>query len=434
MHVNKAATAAVFFMFGTGLSSLDVGWIICLFAVFSALTFFLIKRGIGLFFAFIILFSVLCGAFYYNCRISWGERGLAFGVQAMIYGVINDFPEKSGGMQRFVIKPDGTSATISAVTYSSIPLKYGDLVEVSGMTVKKPGGKISFAAPVSPKVIKHNTGSGIKSALFALKSSLEGNIKRALPPDKTALAIGTLLGDKSDFTKEFNSALKRSGLAHIAALSGYNVMIFVRYLTPIVGFFVLHRGWRLAAVSFVVIAFIAMTGASASLMRAGIMGIISLVLKNRSRLTDVKFILVWTALLMVLISPAVLIFDLGFSLSFAALIGLIYIEPLLKKWLARLFGTADNFWNGWKGLVLQTLSAEAAVSPIILITFRQFSPWAVLSNLLILPFLPATMFLTFITAMGGYVSSILSAVLSWPLYLLVEYEEMVVNLFGGGLI
>ncbi len=434
MRVNKVATAAVFFMAGIGLSSLGINWIIYISAAVSFLALLCIKHKIKIVFALIIFIVFLSGAFYYNFRTAWEKYGLVFGEQTTVYGVINSVPERSGGTQRLIIKSSDAGAIIGATTYSAEPFEYGDLVKISGSLSEEKGGKISFSAPTSPKILKHNAGSKIKAVLFALKDSLQNNIKRALPPDKTALAIGTLLGDKSDFTKEFNNALKRSGLAHIAALSGFNVMIFVRYLSPIVGFFILHRGWRFGVTSLVITAFIVMTGASASLVRAGIMGIVGMVLKNQSRLTDVKFVLIWTALLMVLADPAVLVFDLGFSLSFAALIGLIYIEPLLKKWLVRIFKTTEKFWSGWKGLALQTVAAEAAVSPIIFLTFRQFSPWAIFSNLLIIPLLPATMFMTFLVSIVGYISSVLSAVFAWPLYILVSYEELVINFFGRGFI
>lgn len=426
--------SATFFMLGIGLASIRINWIIGLSGVSLLLIFLCLKFRLNLPFASILLFFVLLGVFYYGFRVSWKKRGLVFGEQVSFYGIVSDSPERNGGTQEFLIRPAGKNAEISATTYSSALLKYGDLVKVEGILQEQPGGRISFRSPVSPKIIERGGGSKIKSALFALKDSLKSNVRRALPPDKTALPIGTLLGDKGDFAPEFNNALKRSGLAHIAALSGYNVMIFIRYFAPLVGFFILHRGWKFAVTAAAIAAFIVMTGASASLVRAGVMGIIGMILKDQSRLTDVRFVLIWTALLMILINPAVLIFDLGFSLSFAALIGLIYIEPFLKKRLTRVFKTAEGFWNGWKGLVIQTLAAETAVLPIIFIAFRQFSPWAVLSNLLILPLLPATMFLTFVTATGGYVSSTLSAVLSWPLYLLAGYEEMVINLFGGGLI
>ncbi len=434
MCVNKAATAAVFFMLGVGLISLKINWIVFLFAVLLLPVFLTVKRRINFSSAVILLFFALLGAFYYNFRISWEKRGLVFGEPIAVQGLVDAPSIRRGETQKLTIKLSDTGAPVSATTYSSALFEYGDVVKISGILFEQPGGRIVFSAPVSPKIIKRGSGSRIKSALFSLKDSLENNIKRALPPDKTALPIGTLLGDKSDFTGEFDNALKRSGLAHIAALSGFNVMILIRYLTSIVGFFILHRSSRFAVIVSIIAAFIVMTGASASLVRAGIMGVVGLALKNQSRLTDVKFILIWTALFMVLINPTVLIFDLGFSLSFSALIGLIYIEPLLKKLLTKIFKTPEVFWRGWKGLIIQTLAAESAVSPIILVTFRQFSPWAVFSNLLILPLLPVTMLLTFITALGGYISSALSVALSWPLYLLVGYEEVVINIFGGGFV
>ena len=432
MRANDAVVLALSFLIGVGLSEAGAGLLVILAAVLATGAFFLWRRADW---RKIILISaaIFAGVFYCAFRLSWDRGNLVLGSGTRVVGMVLK-AEEAGSLRRLTIAAKGVRESVEVPTFSAISPEYGDIVEATGVLASAGGGRVSFVSPVEAKIIGHARVNPFASALFQLKDSLSVSIKKALPAEKSALALGVLLGDKSDFSKEFVQRINKSGLAHIAALSGYNVAVLSIYFSAVIGFFILHRGWRLIVASLGIFSFIVMTGASASLVRAGIMGFIALIMKNSGRVTDVKFPIIWTAFFMVLVDPKILLFDRGFELSFAALLGLVYLEPALKSRLNRVFRATKETWVGWKEVAVQTIAAELAVSPLVLIFFRQFSPWAVISNIAVLPAIPITMLLTFLTALAGLVSSPLGLVVSWPLSLLIGYEEAVINFFGGALL
>jgi len=171
-----------------------------------------------------------------------------------------------------------------------------------------------------------------------------------------------------------------------------------------------------------------MTGAEASVIRAGIMGIIVLLAQKQSRLYSFRNAVAITAFLMLLFNPKLLIFDLGFQLSFAALMGIVYLFPYFERRLG---------WRDKEGSIfelkkngLQTFSAQLAVSPILLIKFGYLSATALLANILILTFIPLTMFFGFITAFLGFVSYELSLVMGLFTNFILSYEILVIKFFA----
>ncbi len=432
MRANDAIVLALSFLIGVGLLEAGVGPLVMLGVVLATGAFFLWRKAAW---RKIVLISaaIFVGAFYCAFRLSWDRGDLVLGSETKVVGMVLK-AEEAGSLRRLTIAAEGARESVEVPTFSAISPKYGDIVEATGVLVSAGGRNISFMSPSEARIVGRAAVNPFASALFWLKKSLSMSIKRALPADKSALALGVLLGDKSDFSKEFVKRINKSGLAHIAALSGYNVAVLSIYFSAVIGFFILHRGWRLIVTSLGILSFIIMTGASASLVRAGIMGFIALVLKNSGRVTDVKFPIIWTAFFMIIVDPKILLFDRGFELSFAALTGLVYLEPALKSRLNRVFRATKETWVGWKEVAVQTVAAELAVAPLVLVFFRQFSPWAVVSNIAVLPAIPLTMLLTFLTALAGFVSSPLGLVVSWPLSILIGYEEAVINLFGGALL
>jgi len=139
--------------------------------------------------------------------------------------------------------------------------------------------------------------------------------------------------------------------------------------------------------------------------------------------------IVLTAALMLVFDPSLLIFSVGFQLSFAALIGIVYLKPVMEKFL-RVNSEKLGFLN-WRENLLQTTSAQLATLPIIITTFGTFSYWGILANVLILEFMPLTMFLGFVTSFLGLLSYHLSLLTAIAVDVLLSYEIFIINLFGS---
>src|SRR3989344_7151902 len=173
-------------------------------------------------------------------------------------------------------------------------------------------------------------GNSLRAALIKLKSALIDKLEAVLPAEHAALASGLLLGERAEFTDEFEEAMRRSGTTHIVALSGYNIAILVLVISGIFSY-IWNRRVAFYLSLLIIPGFVVMTGAAPSVVRAGIMGLILLFAENQSRPYSSRNAITLTALVMIFFNPRVGVDDVGFQLSFAALLGIIYLYPFLEK-------------------------------------------------------------------------------------------------------
>jgi competence protein ComEC len=243
------------------------------------------------------------------------------------------------------------------------------------------------------------------------------NLMRALPEPAGSYIAGVLLGARSAIPYDVKEAFRRTGTSHILALSGYNVTILARALESIFNSF-----W----ISFAaIILFVGATGAASSLVRAAIMGVIVLVAKKYRRAYSAPHALALAVFAMLVADPALLFGDIGFQLSVAATLGLIYFEEPIA-WRIRFVPAT----LGFRDALASTLAAEAATLPLVLFYFGFFSPAAPIVNMLVLPTIPAVMLSGFLVGISGFVSNILAGIFAWPAYLLAAYQLGIIQFFA----
>lgn len=314
--------------------------------------------------------------------------------------------------------------------------EYGDKIKIIGV-IKMPEGdfanyfkKEGVAGLVSfPKIelISKNNGSPVKTALFKIKSFFESSFKKVLPFDQATFLSGLTLGDTSEFSDDFKEKLRLTGTTHLVALSGYNISVIVNYVGGIFAAWWLTRKLKLPLSVLVVAGFVIMTGAEPSVVRAAIMAMIILLADKIGRVAYIPNAIVSTALVMVLINPKILAFDIGFQLSFMALIGIIYLEP----WLRKKFKAKDEpGFLGWRSNFWTTTSAQLSVLPILIYNFGFVSPVSILTNVLLLGFIPITMGLGFFIGFAAIISYWLSWIIALPAQAFLGYEIFVINMFS----
>jgi competence protein ComEC len=211
------------------------------------------------------------------------------------------------------------------------------------------------------------------------------------------LLLGILIGARKTLPQNITDNFTIDGLSHVVAVSGYNISIIVGSLAGLLAkLFGRKASFWLSLL--VVVGFVIIAGASASVIRAALMGALLLLSLNIGRLYAITPAIMFAAFLMIAINPRILYWDAGFQLSFLATLGIVYFVPVLD----RLTVAWPDFWK-LKEILFTTLAAIVATLPLILFTFGRLSVVAPLANILILPFIPATMlfgFLTFLPFVG----------------------------------
>ncbi len=259
--------------------------------------------------------------------------------------------------------------------------------------------------------------------LVSFKSFVRNQLEGLWPEPESSFMAGLLYGDKSGLPPALLVDFSRTGVTHIIAVSGFNVSIIVIALLPIliyIGFSRRQVFWILiSAIVFLML----FTGASASVVRAGIMGLTVLCAERLGRLSRIGTTLVITATIMALINPYVLIWDVGFQLSFLATLGLVYITPIFKKIFQKI-----HFLNS--EVFLSTISAIVATVPLILFQFGVFSLVALGVNILILWIIPWLMLGGATALLASFVYFPLGQVVAWITGVGLRYVILIVTFFG----
>lgn len=172
--------------------------------------------------------------------------------------------------------------------------------------------------------------------------------------------------------------------------------------------------------------FAVLVGLGATVVRASIMASFLLLLKDSGRSYNIVIGLMLAAVGMVLFNPYVLLFDIGFQLSFLATLGLILLAEPLSKRLALL----PN-WIGMRDFFVATLTTQLFVLPLLLYQIGAFSLVSVVVNVLVLPMVPVAMLLTFIVGIAGFISSTLSQYLGVLALLSLTYIIETARLFAN---
>lgn len=314
--------------------------------------------------------------------------------------------------------------------------RYGDRLKISGK-LEEPfvSEEFSYKDYLSrydtyavmryPQIEKIGEGEGhpVKAVLLKIKAEFLEVMLGVLPEPHNALVGGLILGLKRSIPEDLRNAMIITGVSHIIVISGYNISLITRNL--------LHTrsviGRRLAfwLSLLVVLAFVVLTGAEASVIRAAIMGMMLMFALNIGRIYNPANAVVLVGAVMVAENPKILNFDIGFQLSFLATLGLIYLAPVWEKWLSWL---PNLLW--FRTNLASTLAAQLFTLPLLIFYFDRISVVAPLVNILILWVVPYAMFFGFFTGLLGIIYLPLAKLLGGVLWVILEYQIQIVEYFS----
>lgn len=233
-------------------------------------------------------------------------------------------------------------------------------------------------------------------------------IHRTFGEPQAGLLAGLLLGD-NDFSDAWRDRFVATGTSHIVAASGTNVAIVASVLFVLALSLGLRRQEAFPLLLFGIVTFVIVAGAEAAVTRAGIMAALVLIAKQSGRKTSPRNILLLTVAGMLLIEPRLLRDDVGFQLSVASTIGLLWFS---KPFSERLFWIPETL--GLRESLATTLAATLATLPVVLIAFGRVVFVGPIANLFVLPFLPYAMAFGSVATLLGAVQISSGALLAAP--------------------
>lgn len=236
------------------------------------------------------------------------------------------------------------------------------------------------------------SGRGLARVAAAAKGKLRDAIGGLVPEPSASLLLGLLVGDRDGLPRDVADAFRRTGTAHVLAVSGYNVSRLVGAFVVLFALGGIARRRASAGIAVGIIAFAAFVGAEASVVRAAVMGcagVLATALGRRYHGTN-AFML--AAAVMLAFQPLLLRHDAGFRLSFAAVAGLHAFGPPLSRRLKFL-----PEFVGIRSSCAETLGATLMTLPLVLRDFGVLPPFGPLTNVIVAPLVPLAMAAGFVT-------------------------------------
>lgn len=257
--------------------------------------------------------------------------------------------------------------------------------------------------------------------LAGYRAAVSRQIGLLLPEPESSFMAGILLGERSAMPQGILMDMRTTGLTHILAISGFNIALILLFLEQCL--FFLPRRMRTAPLGIGIAAFTLFTGASASAVRACLMGILQVMALHIGRPTQTRLLVAWTACGMLLWHPRALTDDLGFQLSFLAVIGIMEIGPFLQRPLERL-PSALGIREG----MIMTLAAQCTASAWAAVQFGSLPLHSPVLNLLVAPLLPVAMLSGAAALAVGWLVPPLGIALALPGWLALKTILLIVHM------
>lgn len=406
-----------------GVSFGSASWLICglIFLVFGfwqrsiSIIIFVIMGG--------LLIGLWRGSVMYETVDLYGSE---VGKTVLITGTVTDDPDVGKGgatilrLNNVNIGGKNAGGSVWVTTAEKGDMRRSDIVTVQG---KLSAGFGSFGAALYRAEIVKVERPQPGDVALQVRDWFADSVRMAINEPQVSLGLGYLLGLRRSLPPDLDEALVIAGLTHIVVASGYNLTILVRLARRL--FIRVSKYLAALSAGSMIVAFIAVTGMSPSMSRAGLVAGLSLAAWYYGRKVHPLVLLPFAAAVTVLVNPAYAWNDLGWQLSFAAFAGVMILAPLLQRYF---YG--DKKPGTMRQILGETLSATVVTAPILVLAFGQLSNVAIIANLLILPLVPLAMLLTFIAGIGAMVAPALATIIGLPAQMLLTYMTTAAHYFA----
>jgi competence protein ComEC len=214
---------------------------------------------------------------------------------------------------------------------------------------------------------------------------------RGMPLREASLARGFVLGEDDEIDERTKEDFRRAGLSHLLAVSGQNVTLLALLAMPILGALGIPLRQRLFWMLGLIAVYVPVAGAGPSIQRAGVMGALGLMATLGGRRSSRLYALAVAALVTLAVEPAIAA-DIGWQLSFAAVLGILILAAPLARAIASRIGSGS-----WRRAlaegVAMTIAATLATAPLVAFHFETLSTTTLAANVLALPAVAPAMWL-----------------------------------------
>jgi competence protein ComEC len=241
-----------------------------------------------------------------------------------------------------------------------------------------------------------------------IRDRAELALGRGMPAREAELARGFVLGEDDRIDAATVEDFRRAGLSHLLAVSGQNVALLALLVMPLLAALGMSLRTRLVWIIAAIAVYVPLAGGGPSIVRAGVMGALTLLATLAGRRASRLYALAIAAIVTLAIDPGVGA-DVGWQLSFAAVLGILAFARWLRTAIASQLGS-----GGLRGALAEgaavTVAATLATAPLIAFHFGALSTVSLVANLLALPAVAPAMWLGMLVSIGAQVPGFPAAI------------------------
>lgn len=290
-----------------------------------------------------------------------------------------------------------------------------------GRYLRRRGEHVLLEGDIADLTIVGRRG-GLRGLVDGLRRASRSHLAAGVHSPVAEMLQGMVLGDDEGVNSALVDDFRRSGLLHIMAVSGENVVLLCSMWAFAFALLGIHRLVRTALLLPVVAAYVVLTGASPSIVRAGVAGIVGLLAILASRPSDGWLLWLAPAAWLLTSNPNNL-YDVSFQLSFGAVAGLLVLARPLTRAVSLLPGPLPE-------QVGVTAAASLSTAPVSVLQFGSASLVSVPANVAGGFVLGPIMFLGMLSLLVGFVSEWLSAPLNVVAGLFIGFLLAVSHFFA----
>ncbi|MGB0888295.1 MAG: ComEC/Rec2 family competence protein [Vicingaceae bacterium] len=252
--------------------------------------------------------------------------------------------------------------------------------------------------------------------------------KQGLQGKELAVASALILGYKDSIDAKLKSAYSSAGAMHVLAVSGLHVGVIFLIFSQLFSFLEkIKYGAILKGILLIIILWLyaLLTGLSPSVMRAATMFSFIVAAKMTNRHSSFFNTLAASALVLLIYNP-LLIMEVGFQLSYMAVIGIVIIQPWINDWFTIRYWLPRKIWE----ITAVSIAAQIATFPLGLLYFHQFPNYFMLSNLIVIPLAIGILYLGILTLSLSFIP-VIGEYLALALNYIIQFLNYSVNLIDA---
>lgn len=413
--------------FGSFLYSFYLIFVLIIFSLFIVGILWKKKNVLILFVFFFLLGYVYVNSFSRN--IIENDIVKHFGEEIEFRGKIKGSPKDDLQTKKAIV-----CANARILVYTNKDLKHNDEVLISGK-LEEPQNfddfnyKMYLASQGISGIIKNAKVEVIKegnSFLHGFKGRAKQATLKNLSINKAGILNAIILGETDNMNSELKQKLGYAGISHIVAISGQHIVLLCMMILYFLNTLKIERRKSIVITFFFLVFYIFLIDFPASATRAFIMMSFILFAELLKREGDSFRSLVIAAILILVFNPLTLFYNLGFQLSFLAVLGIMIFNDFFKRCFSFI---KNEFLIDFMAI---NFSAQVLTLPLLIYTFNYVSLSFLITNMLVVPILPVLLILGFLCLILPSFSFLfftpISLILGYVLFVVDKLSFMIIEI------